>query len=118
MPSSDQEVEVVDTWRFVLDQDEKQVDGQSHQDLLLSLLVNGTKIRKTIPRDIIGNDRVDQTHEQVLAILRPLVGEISVKRVQNKQVLVWRIKQGLTEDSDRESKKVDPVFIIGVDVVV
>ena len=46
--TSDQEVQVVQAWWFVLYQDEQQVDGKGDQDFLLTPLVNCAEIGDTV----------------------------------------------------------------------
>ena len=93
--TSNQEVQIVKAGWLVLDENEKQVDGQSHKHLLLASLVDGTNIRHTVARDVIADDNVDQAYEQVLAVLRAFVRKVRAERVENQQILVGRVEKRL-----------------------
>ena len=54
--SVDQVAQVVNRWRFVLDQDEQEVQGQSRQCLTVTRLIDGTDVRYSLRKSKITND--------------------------------------------------------------
>ena len=73
MSSPYEKIEVVIAWRLVLDQNQKQMDGERYKDFLLATLVYSTEVRNTVPTDVIRADHIDQTHKQVFAIFGTLI---------------------------------------------
>ena len=71
-----QEIQVVKTWRLVLDEDEKQVYGERDQHFLLARLVNGAYVWYSVACDVVADDDVDETDEQVLAVFRAFVRKV------------------------------------------
>jgi len=105
VPSIDQILKIVNGWGLVLYQDEQQVKAESSQSLFIAVLVDRAHIRNSIASAIVGGDDVDERNEQIFSMGGPPAGEEGTVGVEDKDVLVRGVVEGLRKDDDAQAEE-------------
>lgn len=92
--------------------------SQGNKHFLFTGLVDSAEIWYAISGDIIWHYNIDQTNEQVLAILRPLVRKVGAEWVEDQKVFIWSVEEWLTQYSNDKAKQIDPILIINIHIMV
>ena len=67
---------------------------------------------------VVADNKVDETDEEILNILAPPVCEVSAERVQDDEVFVRRVEEGLRQEHDHEANQTDPIRVVLAVVVI
>ena len=55
---------------------------------------------------------VDQGHKEILDIFAPPIGEVRAERIQNDEILVRGVEQGLREQHNHQSHQACPIRVV------
>jgi hypothetical protein len=67
---------------------------------------------------VVGDYKVDERNEEILHVFAVAVGEVRAEWVQDDEVLVWRVEEGLGQKTDHEAQQAHSVGVVFCFVVV
>ena len=136
VPSIDEVAQILNRRWLVLNKNQQQMEAQGRQRLTITCLVNRTDVWDSLKKEkrrrvntaqksetkifgansyiagtIVAQHKIEQGHEEVLGILAAPIGQECTERIQDDQVLIWRVEQGLGKQCDHKAHQSNSVLI-------